>query len=207
MVQKYCLIEGESIIEGPKSLPRSWHNISGLNMLTPIELRPLGWLPYSDTKPSFDADLQYLTSEKVISATAVVETYTVNNYTEEQLATRLETERTTLLTNLYSNVKQFISYQENGWPRYDNDLKLNVMNASMTAIAAGGDKPANCVLVETWIYTVQGAFFVLKAALIAAETLAALREVDVTYNWFEERYGRAGTIAADPGISTDDLFA
>ena len=85
----YCLIENEQITDGPRALPRSWRNISGLNLLTPIELRPYGWLPYSDTKPSFDADTQYLTSVKVISATTVVETYTVNDYTEAEMTTRI----------------------------------------------------------------------------------------------------------------------
>ena len=118
----------------------------------------------------------------------------------------IEKHRATKMSDLYTNVKQFISYQSNGWPRYDNDLKLNVMNASMTAIAAGGSKPANCTLVETWIYTVQTEFFALKAAITASLNLDDLNNVNATYDYFETKYGREGTTLADPGISTDDLF-
>ena len=89
MAQKYCLIENGTITEGPKVLPKSWRNTSGLNLLSPVALRERGWLPYGDTKPAYNADTQYLTSEKVISATTVVETYTVNDYTEAEMVTRI----------------------------------------------------------------------------------------------------------------------
>ena len=58
--------------------------------------------------------------------------------------------------------------------------------------------------MKTCIYTVQDEFFRLKTT--EAETLAELREIDVSYDHFESRYGREGTIAADPAVSTDDLF-
>jgi len=119
---------------------------------------------------------------------------------------RIASAKSEKLSELYTNVKQFISYQSNGWPRYDDDLKLNIMNASMTAIAAGQAKPANCVAVETWIYTVQTEFFTLKTTINAAEDMTTLNAIDVSYNAFEAKYGREGTILPDPAISTDDLF-
>ena len=85
----YCLIEEGSITDGPRDLPKAWRNISGLNLLSDARLKELGWLPYINTEPSFDADTQYLTSEKVIGEDAVTETYTVNDYTEAEMTTRI----------------------------------------------------------------------------------------------------------------------
>ena len=85
----YCLIEESSITDGPRDLPKAWKNISGLNLLSDERLKTLGWLPYINTKPSFDADTEYLSSTKVIGEDAVTETYTVNDYTEAEMATRI----------------------------------------------------------------------------------------------------------------------
>jgi len=59
-------IEGEIIKDGPRPLPKSWRNISGLNRLgeTPsgVEtLKDLGWLPVEKSEPaSWNPALQYL---------------------------------------------------------------------------------------------------------------------------------------------------
>ena len=89
MADLYCYTESGGVVEGPKILPKSWRNISGFRNSSLESLIALGWLPYSDTKPIFNADLEYLTSEKVVSATAVTETYTVNDYTAEQMVIRI----------------------------------------------------------------------------------------------------------------------
>jgi hypothetical protein len=50
---KYVRVEKNAIVEGPKNLPRNWRHVSGLN----IDLdnaKTLGWLPYSEVKPTFD---------------------------------------------------------------------------------------------------------------------------------------------------------
>jgi len=62
----YCLIEQGVITAGPKAVPKAWKNISGLNRLSDERLKTLGWLPYINTKPSFEADTEYLTSEEWI---------------------------------------------------------------------------------------------------------------------------------------------
>jgi hypothetical protein len=85
-------------------------------------------------------------------------------------------------------------------------LKLNILNAVINAVAAGGKKPAKCVAVETWIYTVQQEFFTLKAAIAAAKDVKVLAAIDVSYAYFEKKYGREGTTTVDPAVSTDDLF-
>jgi hypothetical protein len=56
----YCLVENDSIIDGPRPLPDGWRNISGLNCLTDEELKTHGWLPASETIPTFDSETEKL---------------------------------------------------------------------------------------------------------------------------------------------------
>ena len=35
----YCLVEDGNIIEGPRGLPKSWRNVSGLNLASDVELK------------------------------------------------------------------------------------------------------------------------------------------------------------------------
>lgn len=205
MAEYYCLVEDGQITDGPRRLPSSWRNVSGLDLQDDAGLISLGWLPYVDEKPAYNPDTQYLTSEKTINSDNVTETYTVNDYTSGELGTILAGAKLEKLAALYANVKQFISYQPNGWPRYDNDLKLNTMNAIMGALAQGQPEPANCTAVKDWINTVQTAFFTLKAAINNAVDITALNGIDVSYDYLEGKYGREGDTYPDPGISTDDL--
>ena len=85
MAKFYCYVEESEIIEGPRYLPTSWKNTSGLDLLDDAGLKLRGWLPYVDSPPSYNSDTQYLTSEKVISENAVTETYTINDYTSEEM--------------------------------------------------------------------------------------------------------------------------
>ena len=86
---QYCLIEDSEITDGPRTLPKSWRNISGLNLLDDTALKSRGWLPYINTEPSFVEDTQYLSSEKTIGESDVTETYTVNDYTEAEMTARI----------------------------------------------------------------------------------------------------------------------
>ena len=133
------------------------------------------------------------------------------------------------LRKLYKNIKSFINSLPDGTPRYDDDLKLGLMNAIMSYALAGQPIPENLTAAKTWLTTVQGLFVTKKgeiqavavvepdtegmteeeaaaaqaAALETAET--ALGDIDVTVATLESGYGREGTILADPGVSTSDL--
>jgi hypothetical protein len=202
----YCYVEQGQIIEGPGRLPKSWRNISGLDKLDSEGLIVLGWLPFIDIKPEYDKDTQYITGSRVISATAVTMNNVVNDYPAEEMTKKVEQLQLRKLGELYDNVKQFISYQSNGWPRYDVDLKLNMMNAAMAAMAAGGSEPVKVKQAKDWIMAVQQAFFGIKTAIATATTLAGVQAINASYEWFESQYGREGVVEADPAISTDDLF-
>jgi len=65
MSDLYTYIQDGKIIEGPRPLPKSWGNISGLHLLGKTaegrdRLKLLGWLPYEDVKPPFDPKAQSL---------------------------------------------------------------------------------------------------------------------------------------------------
>ena len=167
-----------------------------------------GWLPVEDVAPTYDPLTQYIDERTIdIQADKVVRSRAVHDYTPEQLAVNLANAQAAKMSELYSNVKRFVNFQPNGWPRYDADLKFNIIQASMNGIAAGTGKPANCTAVETWVDLVKMKFSELKEAITAAEDMAELNAIDVSYDAFEAQYGRDGTVAADPAVSTDDLFA
>ena len=42
----YCLVENKKITDGPRSLPKSWRNVSGLHLASDAELKEKGWLPF-----------------------------------------------------------------------------------------------------------------------------------------------------------------
>ena len=51
---QYCFIENGAVEEGPTHLPRSWRNVSGLNLSNTAELKGMGWLPAVIVEPTFD---------------------------------------------------------------------------------------------------------------------------------------------------------
>ena len=73
----YFLIEGGQIVTGPRPLPVSWKNISGM---------ALGWLPQEVVGfEPFDPDAQVRTGPvNDIQADKVVSTYTVREMTSEE---------------------------------------------------------------------------------------------------------------------------
>ena len=60
-MSKYCYVESDNIIEGPRTLPRAWRtadiNISGLHLASSDRLKELGWLPVVENESGFDAAL------------------------------------------------------------------------------------------------------------------------------------------------------
>ena len=166
---QYCLVQGGQVIDGPKFLPKSWMNISGLNLLGPAELKIHGWLTYGNTKPAFNADTQYLTSEKVVSSGAVDETYTINNYTTEQLASRLVTERTKVLSKINQEVNTYInSYYDVGTQQ------------SFTAIYVKYNTQAVKDYLDpvwNWINTIMAYYYTKKTEITNATNINTLKSI------------------------------
>ena len=43
---RYAYVKDGKIVEGPKSLPKSWGNTSGFNLMSDAELAQFGWFPW-----------------------------------------------------------------------------------------------------------------------------------------------------------------
>jgi len=80
----YCLVENNAIVDGPRALPNSWRNISGLNWLSNNELRALGWLPVRIDEGAVNE--KFSGSMFVINPNEVVEVKLWVKYTAEEKA-------------------------------------------------------------------------------------------------------------------------
>ena len=107
---------------------------------------------------------------------------------------------------LLATVNNFIAVKPDGTARYDTNLKLNLLQSSLKAALQGKSPPPQVNEVDAWMSAVQSAYFERKAAIEAAADLAALEAVDISYQWFEQRYGTVGSVHPDPDIYTKDLL-
>jgi hypothetical protein len=99
----YCFVENGVIADGPRGLPRSWRNISGLDQMDDDGLRELGWLPVRLEEG--DVQEKFVGSVFAILPSEVVETKIWRAYTAEeqaeidtQKAAQVRRERNTKLT-------------------------------------------------------------------------------------------------------------
>ncbi len=107
---------------------------------------------------------------------------------------------------LLATVNNFIAVKPDGTARYDTNLKLNLLQSSLKAALQGKSPPPQVNEVDAWMSAVQTAYFERKAALEAAADLAALKAVDISYQWFEARYGVSGSVHPDPDVYTKNLL-
>lgn len=86
-MSEYCHIENNVIDEGPKTLPTSWRNISGLHHQDAAGLKKLGWLPVRRVGfEPFDPAVQVRTGpDYAVGADEVVAAYTVRDKTAQEI--------------------------------------------------------------------------------------------------------------------------
>jgi len=160
----YCLVEQGQLIQGPGRLPKSWRNVSGLNLLNEAGLIALGWLPYIDVKPEHNKDTQYITGTRVISADAVTMNNVVNDYTAEQMATRIasakESRKTVIRQSCETRI--FSVYPQTMQTNVSNGLYGSDVGDPMKVAIAGQLVESNAC----------------EDAVDAADTLAAIRAVE-----------------------------
>ena len=85
----YCLVEDGKITDGPRSLPKSWRNVSGLHLATNAELKEKGWLPYSETLVTTGDYEVKVDTTFVVSADGVAGTENKRDMTDEEKASRV----------------------------------------------------------------------------------------------------------------------
>lgn len=83
----YCRLENGVIVEGPRLLPTSTETVSGFNLLSNQELKPLGWLPHrfvgQDTQ---NQNIIQIGSTTEIFEDEVVTTIQYRDMTEQEIA-------------------------------------------------------------------------------------------------------------------------
>jgi len=99
----YCYVENNTIVEGPRGLPRSWRNISGLDMMDADSLLAIGWFPVRLDEGIVDE--KFVGSMFIIHTNEVVEMKLWSKYTadekaemDRQAASAIRAERNTKLT-------------------------------------------------------------------------------------------------------------
>lgn len=85
----YCLVQNGVIVDGPRALPNSWENISGLPLLNADALKNLGWLPHrlvEFTEPNKVITKTVFT----VGADEVVESYESRDMTQDEIDSETE---------------------------------------------------------------------------------------------------------------------
>lgn len=121
---KYAYTENGQVIDGPRSLPNGWRNVSGLCYMDDDNLRALGWLPYhfiDNGGEVLDKTVVQVLSDKV------VETRVYRYKTEEEIAKETE------------DKKKHVRHDRNGrltqcdWTQLDDTPLDNVAKAQWAA--------------------------------------------------------------------------
>lgn len=102
-------------------------------------------------------------------------------------------------------VNYFIAAKPDGRDRYNTNLKLNLIQATLQAMAAGQSPPEAVTAVNNWMTALKGRYSALKSEIKSTNSKADLEAIDLSYAALEAAYGVAGTVLADPDVYTSDL--
>ena len=103
---RYIHQTNNTIDIAPRTLPKAWKNISGLDKATTSELKDLGWLSVIDINPPFDPDTQIRTGpvggqigdSVPVNADDVTVEFTVRNKTAQEFDDEKDAEATAIMT-------------------------------------------------------------------------------------------------------------
>jgi hypothetical protein len=88
----YALIKNREIIEGPRTLPENWENVSRLDLLPGESLIELGWYPVvTDSIPLYNSATQYLATQYIVEESQVREAFEIVDYTTEEIQESINT--------------------------------------------------------------------------------------------------------------------
>lgn len=121
---KYAYTENGQVIDGPRSLPNGWRNVSGLCYMDDDNLRALGWLPYNfidNGGEVLDKTVVQVLSDKV------VETRVYRYKTEEEIAKETEDKKQHVRQDRNSRLTQC------DWTQVDDTPLDNVAKAQWAA--------------------------------------------------------------------------
>jgi len=106
----YCLVENKKIIDGPRSLPKNWRNITRLDLADADFLKEKGWLPVNIKEPIYDKSFQHLSAPIfIIEENIIQQLYNVIDYTDEELYEIQNAKKESLLETINAEVNEYIS--------------------------------------------------------------------------------------------------
>ena len=108
-------------------------------------------------------------------------------------------------SQLLANMNSFILYTPTGTIRYDQDFVNSVVTFILTH-QPNGLTTAPIPALLAWQQAVASNYFTLKTQIMACTTTAAILAIDISVVGFEAKYGTAGTVTPDPGITTQQLL-
>ena len=97
--------------------------------------------------------------------------------------------------------KNFFSFG-NKWQELEFKNGLNLILGYVTE----ADRSNKILNTINWALTVQQVYLQIKNEINIITSVEDLNNIDISYEWFEERYGINGTILADPDLRTEKLF-
>ena len=110
---RYAYVKNGNVIEGPRSLPKSWKNISGFNLQTNEQLRSLGWLPWIFVEvPCPNENWISINPTIQVTDTEVIETQTYRQKTQNEI----EQEKNQTIES--NKVARAIAYKEESDPLF-----------------------------------------------------------------------------------------
>ena len=82
---KYCLIENNEVVDGPRNLPKNWRNFSGFYLATDEMLKENGWLPFTEETPTIEKyEVKELIYKFTINADNVVGVFQKRDMTDDE---------------------------------------------------------------------------------------------------------------------------
>ena len=111
---EWVYVENGEIKEYHSDLPKSWKNISGLNLATMPHLLSLGWYPVKKVKQSYDPkNSREIGHTYEIKDDHVVETQQIENFSTDELAQINDNDE----RNFYLSLRQQRNYllRESDW--------------------------------------------------------------------------------------------
>jgi hypothetical protein len=82
---QYCYVQNGQIVEGPKTLPKNWKNISALNKMSDEMLISNGWFPVAEEIVG-EGVMEKSTTTLIVESNRVTKRIQLANYTEEDIA-------------------------------------------------------------------------------------------------------------------------
>ena len=107
---------------------------------------------------------------------------------------------------LRDNFNRFFETKPDGNIRYDMKLNVNTLLALVLNLMQSKSPSSKILNTINWALTVQQVYLQIKNEINIITSVEDLNNIDISYEWFEERYGINGTILADPDLRTEKLF-